>query len=216
MPILEQKHRRAAWLIVLLAVGIVIALAPYASGLIAIPVFFVLFEPAHQWLAKRFKPGLAAGGVVVLGILTILVPGAWFIGLVVSEAQGIAAGVMHSPLLDRLRELRVGQFDVGAQIATQGQRVVAFIGSSAFALLGTATRAMLNLAIAFFGLFFLLTARGNVWESIRPHIPFSAQNADKLAKRFRDVTMATVIGRASSSARHSGLWASPTHSSGAW
>lgn len=194
MPILEQKHRRAAWLIVLLAVGIVIALAPYASGLIAIPVFFVLFEPAHQWLAKRFKPGLAAGGVVVLGILTILVPGAWFIGLVVSEAQGIAAGVMHSPLLDRLRELRVGQFDVGAQIATQGQRVVAFIGSSAFALLGTATRAMLNLAIAFFGLFFLLTARGNVWESIRPHIPFSAQNADKLAKRFRDVTMATVIG----------------------
>jgi predicted PurR-regulated permease PerM len=194
MPFLDTKHQRAAVLIILLGSGIVVALAPYASGLIGIPVFYVIFAPAYAWLAPRMKPGLASAIVVALGVLLVLVPGVSLVGLIVSEAQSMATGVIRSPILDRLSELRVGNFDVGAQVATVGQRLVSWVGSSAFAVLGTATRATLNLAITFFGLYFLLISSDSAWRGLQPYIPFSTANTDKLAQRFRDVTMATLIG----------------------
>jgi predicted PurR-regulated permease PerM len=194
MAILDTKHQRAAILLLLLGAALIIALAPYASGLIGIPVLYVVFTPVHDWLSRHVKPHLAAGLVVVLGIFLILVPGVSLVGLIVSEAQDMAAGVIRSPILDKLSELRIGGFDIGAQLATIGQKLVSWVGSSAFNLLGTATRAALNLAIAFFGLYYLLLRGGAAWQGIRPYIPFSSGNAEKLALRFKNVTISTLIG----------------------
>jgi predicted PurR-regulated permease PerM len=194
MPFLDTNHQRAALLILLLGTGIAIALSPYVTGLLGIPVLYVVFAPIHRRLAPRMRPAISAGVVVALGVFLILVPGASLAGLIVSEAQQIAAGVIRSPLLDRLGELRIGRFEIGPQLATLGQRLVSWIGSSAFSLVGTATRLALNLSIAFFGLYYLLLRGGAVWAGLRPYIPFSAANADKLAQRFHDVTISTLIG----------------------
>src|SRR2546430_3620647 len=72
--------------------------------------------------------------------------------------------------------------------------LVSWIGSSAFGLIGTATRLALNLTISLFGLFYLLLRPEQTWEAVRPYIPFSARNAEKLRQRFRDVTTSTIIG----------------------
>jgi predicted PurR-regulated permease PerM len=71
---------------------------------------------------------------------------------------------------------------------------VGWLGTGAFSLVGTATRLALNLSIAFFGLYYLLLRPGHTWEAVRPYIPFSALNADKLQQRFNDVTISTLIG----------------------
>jgi predicted PurR-regulated permease PerM len=194
VPFLDTNHQRAALIILLLGAGLAIALAPYATGLMGIPVLYVIFDPVHQWLARRVRPRIAAALVVALGVFIILVPGVSFAGLVINQAQEIAGGVIRSPILARLSELRVGEFAVGPQLAAMGQRVVSWIGTSVFGLVGTATRLALNLSIAFFGLFYLLVSRGQTWEGVRPYIPFSKTNADKLRKRFEDVTISTLIG----------------------
>ena len=194
MAFLDTNHQRAALLLLLLGAALLIALAPYASGLIGIPVLYVVFAPVHDWLSKKVKPSLSAGLVVALGVFLILVPGVSLVGLIVSEAQDMAAGVIRSPILDKLQELRIGRFDIGAQLATIGQRLVSWLGSSAFALVGTATRATLNLSIAFFGLYYLLLRGPAAWDGIRPYIPFSTTNAEKLAQRFKNVTVSTLIG----------------------
>jgi predicted PurR-regulated permease PerM len=194
VPFLDTNHQRAALLILLLGTGLAIALAPYTTGLVGIPVLYVIFAPVHRWLARRVRPGLSAGLVVALGVFIILVPGASFAGLVINQAQEIAGGVIRSPILTRLGELRIGQFDVGPQLAALGQRVVSWIGTSVFSLVGTATRLALNLSIAFFGLYYLLLSAGKTWEGVRPWIPFSRANADKLRQRFEDVTISTLIG----------------------
>ena len=102
MAFLDTNHQRAAILILLLGAAVVVALSPYATGLIGIPVLYVVFRPAHDWLSRRVKPGVAAGLVVALGIFVILVPGVSLAGLIVSEAQDMAAGVIRSPILDKL------------------------------------------------------------------------------------------------------------------
>jgi predicted PurR-regulated permease PerM len=194
MPFLDTNHQRAAVLILLLMAALAFALAPYATGLMGIPVLYVVFTPLHAWLQPRVGARKSAALVVILGLFLIFVPGVAFAGVVVNEARQIAAGVIRSPLLDRLAELRIGDFAVGPRLAELGERVVQWLGSSAFNLVGQATRLALNLTIAFFGLFYLLLHPGDAWAGVRPYIPFSPKNADKLRQRFEDVTISTLVG----------------------
>jgi predicted PurR-regulated permease PerM len=194
MAFLESKRDRAAFLIFVLGLGLAWALWPFSTGLVGAPVLYVVFSPVHRWLAKRINPKLAAGLVVVLGIVLVLGPGAAFLTIIANEAQDIASGVIRSPLLSRLRELRVGPYDIGAQMESAGSRLVAWIGSSALGLIGTATRLGIQLTIAFFGLYYLLLAPKTAWRGVRPFIPFSVGNAELLRDRFRDVTISTLIG----------------------
>lgn len=194
MAFLDSNHQRAATLILVLGVALVIALRPFATGLIGIPVLYVCFMPVHGWLARHASARLAAGLVVLIALFLIVVPGASFTGLIVTQAQEIASGVVQSPFLSRVAELHVRSFNVGTQLADLGSKVVSWIGSSAFGLIGTATRLVLNLTIALFGLYYLLLRPGETWAAVRPHIPFSAANTELLRLRFRNVTVSTIIG----------------------
>jgi predicted PurR-regulated permease PerM len=194
MAFLDTKRDQAALLIFVLGLGLVYTLWPYSTGLLGAPVLYVVFAPLYRWLSRWIKPGAAAGLVVLLGVILVLGPGVSFVGIVAGEAQDIASGVIRSPLLTRLRELRIGPYDVGAQIEAFGSRLVAFIGASALSLIGTATRLGIQLTITFFGLYYLLMAPQSAWRQVQPFIPFSRHNAEILRERFRDVTISTLIG----------------------
>src|SRR5713226_4657101 len=171
MAILDTTHDRAALVILILGAALVIALSPFATGLIGIPVLYVVFAPIHDWLARHVRASLAAALVLVVALFLIVVPGVSFAGLIVTQAQEIAGGVIRNPLLGRLRELKLGGMERGPRLADLGAQVVAWIGSSAFGLVGTATRLALNLTISLFGLFYLMLAPGETWEAVRPYIP---------------------------------------------
>jgi predicted PurR-regulated permease PerM len=194
MAFLDTGHRRAALLILLLGLGLLFALAPYASGLIGGLVLYVIFVPVHRWLTRRLPPRMAAGVVVALALLILVVPSLSFAGLVAKQAQSIATGVIRGPVLERLAELKLGDFELGPRLAGLGEEVITWIGASAIGLLGTATRIGLNLTIALFIVYYLLIGGGAAWALVKPYIPFSSASADLLRDRFRDVTISTVIG----------------------
>ena len=194
MAFLDDKHQRAAFIILALGLALVVALTPFASGLLAIPVLYVVFDPLHRWLEKHVKARVAAALVIVTALFVIVVPGVSFATLIVTQAQEIASGVVQSPLLARLQQLHIGNTDLGPQLADLGSKVVGWLGSSAFGLIGTATRMTLNLVIALFGLYYLLLSPTGTWEAVRPYIPFSSANTETLRLRFRNVTISTVIG----------------------
>ena len=195
MQFLDTKRQRAVLLILVLGLGLAYALWPFSTGLMGALVLYVVFSPVHRGLvARRLNAGLAAGIVVLMALVLVVGPGISFVGLVANEAQAMAAGVIQSPLLARLRELRMGPYDIGAQIEVLGSQLVSWVGSSALRVVGTATRLGIQLTIAFFGLFYLLVAPAGAFTAIRPFIPFSAKNAGVLRARFRDVTFSTLVG----------------------
>jgi len=194
MPFLDSNHQRAAMLILALGIALLIAISPFATGLIGIPVLYVVFQPVHLWLTRRVSPRIAAAMVTFLALFLIVVPGVSFAGLIVSQAQEIASGVVASPLLERIAQIQIRGVDIGPQLAGLGGKLVSWIGSSAFGLIGTATRLALNLTIALFGLYYLLLSPTGTWEAVRPYIPFSSANTETLRLRFRNVTISTVIG----------------------
>ena len=178
----------------LLTVGLAIALAPYATGLIAVPVLYVILEPVHTWLTKWLSPAKAAGLVILLTILLIVIPGVSLLSLIIGQAQEMGGKVMAGPILERIRLLQIGPFDVGAELVRLSQTVVGWLGSNALSLLGTMTRLALNILLALFGLYYLLLQPDAVWHAVRPYIPFSPANTDRLRERFRAVAVSTVIG----------------------
>ena len=194
MPFLDTRKQRASALILVLGVGLAIAIWPFLTGLIAAPVLYVVFAPLHRGLARYVRPGAAAGIAVAIALIVIVVPGALLIGLIAGQAQDMAAGVIQSPLLDRLRELRVGPYDIGDQLRQIGSRIVPFAGASLLALVGTATRLALQLTVAFFGLYYMLVQPERAWLTVRPFIPFSTESAERLRQRFKDVAASTLIG----------------------
>jgi len=194
MPFLDTKRQRAATVILVLGIGLAYALWPFATGLMGALVLYVVFAPVHRWLARRLSPGLAAGVVVLVAILLVVGPGISFVGLVANEAQDMASGIIRSPLLGRLRELRVGTYDVGAQLESVGSQIISWLGGSALSAVGTATRIGIQLTITFFGLFYMLVAPEGAWSGVRPFIPFSRDSAEILRARFRDVTVSTIVG----------------------
>ena len=107
------------------------ALWPFITGLMGALVLYVVFARCTAALTRWMRPGAAAGIVVLLGLVLVVGPGISFIGLVANQAQDMASGVLPSPLLARLRELRVGPYDIGAQIEALGSQIVSWVGSSA-------------------------------------------------------------------------------------
>jgi len=158
-------------------------------------VLAVLAAPMHGWLVRQGAPsGFAAFVVTLLGAVLLIVPGILVAGLLINEAQQVTQSVLRSPILERFQALQIRGIPIGPRLAEAGSQIVAAIGASAFGLVGTATRLTLNLTISFFGLYYVLKHPGDVWLDARPYIPFSRENTEKLGKRFKDVTVSTVVG----------------------
>jgi predicted PurR-regulated permease PerM len=196
MPFLDTKHQRAALIVFALAAALLWAIFPYLTGIIGIPVLAVLFAPIHNWMIRRgFPEAPTALAVTLFGAIVVIVPILAFAGLLINEAQQVAANVLKSPILERLQSIQIRGIPIGPRIAEVGGNIVAAIGANAFGLVGTATRLALNLTISFFGLYYVLKYPGeDPWKNALPYVPFSRKNAEKLGKRFKDVTVSTVIG----------------------
>lgn len=189
------QRRRVAWiLILLLGVVLIWALRPYASGLLAAPVLYILWLPVQTRLTRYMPAPAAAGIILFLTFVVIVVPGFWLVTLLVDQAQGAAQGILESPLLARLEAVRFGRVEVGPLIGQAGQSILSWVGSNAFSMLGTAARFVLSLVFTFFGLYFLLVHPGTAWKAVAPYIPFSPDRARRLGDRFKAVTYSTVIG----------------------
>lgn len=196
MPIFQTRRQRAGFMVAALGVAIVIALAPFATGLLGIVVLYVICAPAHRSLSRRIPPRLSAFVVLTIALLLVLLPLGVVVSVILSEAPGIITTLRENAVMERLSGMRVGGVDVGGQLAAAGGTVGAWVSQQAIGFFGSAARSTLSLVIAFFGLYYLLLYPGVVWASVRDFLPFSDANADVLRVRFFSVTQATLVGTA--------------------
>lgn len=194
MPFLSTPRDRALLLILVLAVGIAVILFPFISGLFGAAVLFVIFVNPYQRLVRVMKPGLAASITLLAALLIVALPLTWLAGIAIAQAPDSVQSLQGSPLYARLEHWRIGDYDVGAEVAKASGSIISWISTRAFEFVGSATSAVLNLVIAFFGLYYLLRNGDTMWEVVRGYIPFSPRTADALKDRFFNVTQAMLLG----------------------
>lgn len=192
MAFLETRRQRAGYLVALLGVAILIALVPFATGLLGIVVLYVICAPVHRRLSRRIPERASAVIVLTVALVLVLLPLAVMVGVIVAEAPH-AIEVLQANA-DRLSTLRIGGMDVGTQLGEAGGTAATWVSQQAIGFFGGAARSLLSLVIAFFGLYYLLLYPGVVWNSVRDYVPFCDRNADCLRAHFFSVTQATLVG----------------------
>ncbi|MGH7659165.1 MAG: hypothetical protein ACREL6_13100, partial [Gemmatimonadales bacterium] len=153
MRLLDSKYQRAAILILVLGIALIIALFPFVTGLIGIPVLYVIFAPLYRAITPPVRPSFSAGIVTLLALVTIVIPLVLITGILVNEAPGMAARILHSTVLARIAEMQIGPYEIGPELVNRGEQLVAWLGGGAIGLIGTATRISLNVTISLFGLY---------------------------------------------------------------
>lgn len=196
MQFLHTKRERAGLLIAVLGVAIVFALSSFAVGLLGAAVLYVLCEPIFLRLQARMPIGVAAVLTLIFAILVIAIPVMWIVVLVADQAPDMIRGVQTTDVFSRLAAIRIGRFELGAELAKASGTFFQWLSQQAFDVVGGATRATLNLVISFFALYYMLVSGENSWNAFRQFLPFSAQAADELKTRFYSLTHATVLGTA--------------------
>ena len=189
MSYLADRQQRAALLIFILGAGLLWATWPYFSGLLGAPVLYVIFGGLHRKLAAKIGPSAAAIVVILIAFLVIFLPVVGAVGLLATEAQGWAVAIRDSALLQRLSELQIGDIHVGEQLKRVSSSAVSWLGGSAFGLVGTGAKLLIQFTLTFFGLYYLLVQPDDGRKMLESFIPFSPENRAKLIEAFRNVTV---------------------------
>jgi len=196
MDFLHSKQHRAELVIVLLGIAILIAISPFASGLLGATVLYVLCSPVYRRLARLMHHDLAAALTLIGAVLCIAFPIAWVIWLAADQLPGVLTSAQQSDVFQRLSVLRVGRIQIGAELAKASGTLIQWVSRQAFDVVGGAARATLNLVISFFALYYMLLSARTSWLVFRRVLPFSEDTADELRTRFYSVTHATLVGTA--------------------
>lgn len=190
----DISRRAAGALILFLGLALLFAMLPYISGLLAAPVLAIIWHPLHTRLSRRIPSGAAAGIVLLLTFILIVLPGVWLVTLLIGQAQNAIETLATSPVLARLDEVHLGNIRLGPVLSQTGQSALTWIGGNALSIIGTAARRVLSLLFAFVGLYYLLVRPGDAWRAVAPLIPFSPERTEHLRERFQAVTWSTVVG----------------------
>ncbi|MBC7894588.1 MAG: AI-2E family transporter [Cytophagaceae bacterium] len=196
MQILHNKRERAGLLIIVLGIAIAIAISSFVVGLLGAAVLYVLCAPVHERLLRRMRPSFAAPLTLIFAILVIAVPVMWIVVLVADQAPEMLKSAQNSGIFSKLSAVRIGRFDVGAEVAKASGTFLSWVSQQAFDVVGGAARATLNLVISFFALYYMLVSADTSWRVFAGVLPFSQASADELKERFYSITHATVLGTA--------------------
>jgi predicted PurR-regulated permease PerM len=189
-----SSQQRAGLLLLLSAVGVVVLVHPFISGLLGALVLTVLASPIYDRMRARRHPRIAAAGVVAGAVLLVVAPAAALLLIAIDQLPEVARWIQESGVRERVAALHLGGADIGGRIAEMGEAALSWLSRRMLNLAGGMVQATINLVIAMFGLYYLLLSGDKLWGHVRSAIPFSAVSTEHLRERFCSVTHATILG----------------------
>jgi predicted PurR-regulated permease PerM len=183
-------------LILLLGSVIFFQLLPYFSGVLgAITVYVLVRKPMSQLVDRGWHPKLAASVLLVLSVVVILIP---FTGIalligskvpaVVQKSENVVTAIKGS-LADW--ENRFG-YDFTSQI--DASAVSTWISENLRSIAGGTFNMFIAIAIMYFMLYYMLTNRKQLRESLFQYIPVSKGNLDVIGAESRAMVRSNAIG----------------------
>ncbi len=194
MSVLATPRDRALILVIALAAVVVVAAFPLLPGLVGAGVLYVIVARPYRRFAAKIGSTTAIMLALVAAIAAVALPGGTLVALLANEAPDALQMLQRGAVLERMRSLHVGSLAVGAELARLGAAFGAWLPPQLLRIAGSATAALINLMIAFFGLYYLLRSGGRAWTAVRSYLPFSPKTADELQTRFYAMTEALLIG----------------------
>lgn len=183
-------------LIMVLAGLIFLEIAPYFSGVLGtITLFVLLKKPMKRLIDKGWNQTLAAALLMVTSFFIILLPiaGAFFmLGNKISKAVDNSEKIT-SMIKSQLQSL---ENYVGFKLTSQidASAVSEWLSKNLQGLAGGTFDTVIAISLMYFLLYYMLTNRKKLYESLYEYIPISNPNLKIIGDEVRDIVKANALG----------------------
>ncbi|RMB61010.1 AI-2E family transporter [Dokdonia sinensis] len=183
-------------LIILLGYLIFKEMATYLSGVLGAITLYVLLRKWQGKLVKRkWNSSLAAGFLMTLSFLVILIPIA---GLGLMLTSKISKAVNNSEKVAGIVKEKIGEFeqqynlDIASSMDTGA--IADWVSSNLQDLAGSTFNVFIAVGIMYFLLYYMLTNRKALRESLMEYIPLSGDNLKLIGKDSVNLVKSNAIG----------------------
>ena len=184
-------------LILFISVLIFIELMPYLSGVLGAITIYVLLRKWMIFLVKKKKwhPNLAAFFLMSFSFVCILLPVS---GVVLMLGSKISDAVTNSEQLVEILKNRIQgienkfDFDLSSNIDTS--QISSWVTNNLEVFAGGTFNVFLSIALMYFLLYFMLTNRAELRNSLYEYIPISKKNLKIIGSESQAMVRSNAIG----------------------
>ena len=183
-------------LIVLIGALIFREMIPYLSGVLGAITLYVLLRRLMSKLVNRgWNPSLAAVSLMILSFVSILIP---VIGVVLMLGNKIGKAANHSETVTKAVKMQLSSlesrlgFDFTSQI--DATAVSSWLSEYLQSFAGGTFNTVIAIGIMYFLLFYMLTNRKELRESLMEYMPLSRPSLKILGKEMRHMVQANAFG----------------------
>jgi len=183
-------------LIVLIGVLIFREMTPYFSGVLGAITLYVLLKGSMVKLVnKGWNPNIVAVFLMVISFFSILIP---ISGAILMLGNKIGKAANNSEKVTRAIKTQLGElesrlgYDLTSQIDVSA--ISSWLSENLQKFVGGTFNTAIAIAIMYFLLFYMLTNRKQLKESLMDYIPISKDNLKILGKETREMVRANAIG----------------------
>ncbi|MDN3725463.1 AI-2E family transporter [Aequorivita sp. SDUM287046] len=194
-----QIIRQTFVILLILLMGSLIfkELLPYLTGVLGAITIYVLLR---KWMStlvnkKKWNPSLAASLLMFLSFIGILIPVA---GVVLMLSNKIGKAVTNSEqvvhaIKDQLSQIeeRFG-YDLSSQI--DAGAISGWISSNLQGVVGHTFNAFIAIGLMYFMLYYMLTNRRELKESLREYIPMDRENLQEIGVEIQEMVRSNALG----------------------
>ena len=184
-------------LLILLIGGLIFwEMVPYFSGVLGAITIYVLFR---KWMAKLMKkgwnPNLAASLIMLISFVVILVPVGGLVlmlGNKVSSAVDKSESVIAAIRKQMLTLEKTIDYDLTSQMDFSGAS--SWLTNNLQGFAGGTFNIFISIAVMYFLLFYMLTNRKALKESLFEYIPISKQNLNLIGDEVQSMVRSNALG----------------------
>ena len=170
---------------------------PYLTGVLGAVTIYILFRKWMSHLVKKRKwsPTVAAISLMLLSFVGILLPVA---GIILMLGNKIGHAVKNSEEFVRALKDQVGKaenflgFDINSKIDTSA--ITSWISENLQSFVGGTFNAFIAVGLMYFMLYYMLTNRRTLRESLKEYIPMSRKNLSLIGDEVQEMVRSNALG----------------------
>ncbi|MFD2550535.1 AI-2E family transporter [Bizionia sediminis] len=199
MTIISPKIIRQLFLLLLIILILSLIfreMLPYLSGVLgAITIYVLLRGLMGRLLNKGWHPNLAAGTLMVLSFFVILIP---VVGAAFMLGNKISQAVANSEKIARIIKSQLTELQdrFGIDLATQidASAISSWLSTNLQNVAGGTFNTVIAISIMYFLLYYMLTNRKALRESLMGYIPINHDNLKVLGAEVQAMVRANALG----------------------
>ncbi|WP_178983858.1 AI-2E family transporter [Winogradskyella helgolandensis] len=170
---------------------------PYLTGVLGAITFYILLRKLMKRLVNQYNwnATLAALTLMLGSFIVIMVPLTGFGIMIGNKVSDVADN--SGKVIDAFKE-QVGQlkfktgFDFNSQIDTEA--ITTWLSESAQSMVGDTFNLFVAIGLMYFMLYFMLTNRKELRQSLRDYIPMNNKNIAEIGKEVQAMVKSNAIG----------------------